>query len=114
MVKVVQTETLPGFSAGKLMLKPFSGERLMIVRVEGPKGALAPRHAHPHEQMTLILSGRVRFRIGEDQRELGPGEAIHIPSGIEHEAELLTDSVFIDIFHPVREDFLRKMVGTES
>lgn len=94
---------------GQLTLRPFAGDKLMVVRVEAPKGGIAPGHAHPHEQLTLILSGRVRFRIGNEEKVLGPGEAIHIPSGEEHEAEMLEDAVFFDIFHPVREDFLREV-----
>lgn len=81
----------------------------MIVRVEAPKGAVAPAHAHLHEQMSLVLSGYVRFRIGNEERIMGPGEILHIPSNTEHEAETLEDAVFFDIFHPIREDFLAKV-----
>lgn len=112
-MKAVQTETLKSFSMGGLTLRPFAGEELMVVRVESKQGAIAPAHAHPHEQMTLVLSGRIRFRIGNEERVVGPGEVVHIPSGVEHEAEMLEDGLFFDIFHPVREDFLRK-VGEEG
>lgn len=110
-MKAVQTETLKSFSMGRLTLRPFAGENLMVVRVEAPEGAVAPGHAHPHEQITVILSGRVRFRIGNEERVLGPGEAVQIPSGVEHEVEMLEDSLFFDIFHPVREDFLKEVEG---
>lgn len=91
---------------GGLTLRPFAGDRLMVVRVDGPAGAQAPVHAHPHEQMCLIVSGRVRFRIGEEHTEARAGDVLHIPSCVEHGAELLEDTVFFDIFHPVRELFL--------
>lgn len=84
----------------------------MVVRVDGPAGCHAAAHAHEHEQMSLIVSGRVRFRIGEENVEAGPGDVLHIPSGVEHEAEVLEATVFYDIFHPVREDFLDRVRET--
>lgn len=108
-MNVEQTERLKSFSMGDMILRPFAGEKLMVVRVEAPKGALAPSHAHPHEQMSLILSGRIRFKIGNEERIVRSGEVIYIPSGAEHEAEILEDSVFFDIFHPIREDFMKKV-----
>lgn len=109
MSKITQSEKLVGFKMGSMTLRPFAGENLMIVRVEAPKGAIAPAHAHHHEQMSLILSGTVRFKIGNEESIAGPGEIVHIPSNTEHEAEILEDTVFFDIFHPIREDFLAKV-----
>lgn len=109
MIRAAQSESLKGFSTGDLILRPFGGEKLMVVRVEAPKGAVAPAHAHPHEQMSLILTGRVRFRIQHDEQVIGSGEIVHIPSNVEHEAEFLEDSIIFDIFHPIREDFLAKV-----
>jgi quercetin dioxygenase-like cupin family protein len=103
------SRTLAGFPMGSFTLRPFGGDDLMVVRVDGPAGSLAPAHAHPHEQMCVIVSGRVRFRIGDEETQAGPGDVLHIPSGVEHEAEVLEDTVFFDIFHPVREDFLAKL-----
>ncbi|MFJ9500401.1 cupin domain-containing protein [Brevibacillus centrosporus] len=108
-MKAVQTAALKGFSMGEITLRPFAGDNMMVVRVEAPKGAVAPGHAHPHEQISMIISGSVRFRIGNEERVLGPGELVHIPSQAEHEAEMLEDALFLDIFQPVREDFLRKV-----
>lgn len=110
-MRVAKTEALKGFAMGPITLRPFAGEGLMAVRVEAPKGSRAPAHSHSHEQMTLVVSGRLRFRVGEEWREVGPMEVVHIPSGLEHEAEVLEDSLFFDLFHPVREDFLKKVEG---
>lgn len=101
--------SLPGFALGEYTLRPFGGDKLMAVRVEGPAGASAPAHAHPHEQMSLVVSGRVRFTIGGEIVEVGPGGLVHIPSGVEHTAEALEESLFYDIFHPVRDDFLERV-----
>lgn len=108
---VKHTDTLQGFPMSGLTLRPFAGEKLMLVRVEGGKGSLAPRHSHPHEQISLVVTGKVRFRMMGEERELGPGEAVHIPGGIEHEALVIEDLLMFDIFHPVREDFRDLVAG---
>lgn len=110
-MKHTQTATLQNFNIGSLTLRPFAGEGLMAVRVEAPKHGVAPLHAHPHEQMTLVITGRLHFRIGDEECELGPGEIVYIPSNAEHEAEALEESLFFDIFQPVREDFLARLGG---
>lgn len=102
-------KTARSFAMGELTLRPFAGQNLMVVRVEGKAGTVAPSHSHPHEQMTLVERGAVRLKVDGQPVEAGTGELVHIPSGAEHEAELLEDSVFYDIFHPVREEFLRKV-----
>lgn len=103
------SRTLDGFDMGSFTLRPFAGEHLMVVRVDGPAGSHAPAHAHPHEQMCVVVNGRLRFRIGDEETQAGPGDVLHIPSGVEHEAEVLEDAVFFDVFHPVRADFLEKV-----
>jgi quercetin dioxygenase-like cupin family protein len=108
-VKLAKTGDLKGFIMGSMTLRPFAGEKLMAVRVEAPKRSLAPAHSHPHEQMTLVIQGRLRFRVGDEWREVGPLEILHIPSEVEHEAEVLEDTLFFDLFHPVREDFLKRV-----
>lgn len=108
-MEVRKTDTLKSFSLDGLTLRPFAGDKLMLMRVNGSAGSRAPAHSHPHEQMSLIVSGRVWFRIGVEERELGPGEVVHIPSGVEHEALLLEDTVLYDLYHPVREDFMARV-----
>jgi len=110
----VQTADIKSFLIGSMKLRPFTGNELMAVRVEAPKGATAPAHSHPHEQMTLVISGRVRFRVGDEWRELGPMEIVHIPGGVEHEAVMGEDSIFFDLFHPVRADFIQRQAEAEE
>lgn len=101
--------TAGSLSMGPLVLRPFAGEQLMVVRVEGEAGSVAPGHSHPHEQITLVEKGKLSFVVGGEEMEVRAGEILHIPSGVEHEAELLEDAVFYDIFHPVRQDLLEKV-----
>jgi quercetin dioxygenase-like cupin family protein len=114
MGQAVDARSLPVLPFGAFTLRPFAGDQLMLVRVEAPAGAKTPPHAHPQEPMCLVSSGRLRFRIGDAERMLGPFEAIHIPSGMEHEAGALEAVVFYDIFHPVREDYLEWVAASDE
>lgn len=85
------------------------GEKLMICRVTFPPNVTAEAHDHPHEQMTIVEKGRARFIIGAVEREVSPGDVIHITPGMWHGATMLDEEVvLIDIFSPIREDFLVK------
>jgi quercetin dioxygenase-like cupin family protein len=106
---VRQTKTLESFSMHGLTLRPFAGEKLMLLRVEALASAEAPAHSHPHEQISLVVSGRVRFRVGDNESELGPGDAVHISSGVEHAAIFLEETVLYDLYHPVREDMIARL-----
>ena len=70
------------------------------------KGALLPLHTHPHEQTGYLVSGRMRLVIGGVANEVLPGDSWCIPGDEEHCAEILEDSVAIEVFSPVREDYL--------
>lgn len=87
-----------------------SGERIMLAQVLLSKGALIPRHQHVHEQMAYIVAGRLRFKVGDGNEELtvGAGEVLHFPSNVWHEAEVLEDSVVLDVFSPPREDWIQR------
>lgn len=83
------------------------GDRLMICRLRFQPRVATPAHDHPHEQMTVVEKGRVLFTIGDEQREVGPGTVLHFPSGVWHGATMLDEEVvLLDIFTPIREDFL--------
>jgi len=83
------------------------GQNLMVCRLRFGPHVDTPRHAHPHEQITLVEKGRVRFSIGPESRVVGPGNVLHVPPGVVHGATMLEEEVvLIDIFTPIREDFL--------
>lgn len=83
-----------------------SGERTTLVEVALDEGATVPEHTHPHEQIGYVASGRVRFVIDGEERELSAGDGYLIPSGRPHLVTALEPSVCIDIFSPVREEYL--------
>lgn len=83
------------------------GKRLMICRLTFAPRVVTPIHAHPHEQMTLVERGRVEFTIAGQRRIVSAGDVLVFPSGVEHGATMLDEPVvLIDIFSPIREDFL--------
>jgi quercetin dioxygenase-like cupin family protein len=82
------------------------GQKEMLVRWEFKKGALAARHSHPHEQVVMMVHGKLRLAVGDDETIMGPQDIVVIPPQVPHEAEALEDTVVIDIFSPPREDFL--------
>jgi quercetin dioxygenase-like cupin family protein len=83
------------------------GDRLMLCRLRFRPHVVTPPHDHPHEQMTVVEKGRVLFTLGDEQLEVGPGTVLHIPSGVWHGATMLDEEVvLLDIFTPIREDFL--------
>jgi quercetin dioxygenase-like cupin family protein len=82
------------------------GEKTLFTEFRLDKGSRLPKHAHPHEQTGYLVSGRIRLSIGYDTFEVEPGDSWCIPSNMEHGAEILADSVAVEVFSPVREDYL--------
>ena len=89
----------------------ITGERVMLAHVYLKKGCVVPKHSHENEQITYILEGALRFKLGEDQKEVitvSAGEVLHIPSNLPHEAEAVEDTLDVDVFSPPRADWLNK------
>lgn len=88
------------------------GESLMICRLRFAPHVVTPAHDHPHEQMTIVERGRVLFTVGDEQRLVQAGDVLHFPSGAWHGATMLDEEVIlIDIFSPIRQDFLSPATG---
>lgn len=96
----------------QLQRRMITGDRVMITHIYLKKGCVVPRHAHENEQITYVLDGALRFKLGEDQQvEVRSGEVLVIPSNLPHSAEALEDTLDVDIFDPPRRDWLD---GTDS
>ena len=83
------------------------GETITIARLRLGKGAVVPMHHHINEQITMLESGKLRFEIAGEETILTTGEALTIPPSAPHTVEALEDSVAVDVFSPVREDWIR-------
>ena len=82
------------------------GENTLFTEFLLQSGHTLPRHAHDQEQTGCLVSGAIRLSIGDDTFDVGPGDSWCIPGGVEHGAEILADSVAIEVFSPVRKDYL--------
>jgi quercetin dioxygenase-like cupin family protein len=82
------------------------GERTLMTEFVLEQGSTLPVHSHPYEQTGYLVQGHIRLRIGAREHEVRPGDSWCIPSGEEHGAQILEDSVAVEVFSPVREDYL--------
>ena len=87
------------------------GDQLMGVYVEFMRGSIGALHSHPHVQFTYIQKGAFRVSIGGKQQVLKTGDFYYIPTGVVHGAEALEDGVLLDVFSPMREDFVPAAKG---
>lgn len=90
-------------------IQVIPGERMTMVVFTLQKGAQIPEHAHPHEQMGLVSSGKMRLVIDGEERELASGAAWHIPGEVVHSGECLADDTkVVEFFSPPREDLMAR------
>jgi len=82
------------------------GDQTLMTEFRLEKGRPLPRHAHPYEQTGYLVQGRMRLFIGDESFDTRPGDSWCVASGVEHGADVLEDSVAIEVFSPVREDYL--------
>ena len=92
--------------ADNIKRRMIVGTKEMLVRWELNKGALAARHSHPHEQVVVMVHGKLRLTVGDAEVIMVGDDIVVIPPDMPHEAQALEDTVVIDIFSPPREDFL--------
>ena len=81
-------------------------DELMAVANEFEAGAAGKIHSHPHTQITYVAEGRFRFTIGDEEREVTKGDTLCKRDGVKHGCVCLEKGVLLDIFTPMREDFV--------
>lgn len=84
-------------------------QSLMLVKVEFKAGGVGVVHQHPHVQITHVHSGVFEVEIEKEKTILKAGDVFHIPSNLWHGAVCIEDGVLIDVFSPVREDFIQNI-----
>ena len=82
------------------------GERTHLTQVKLKQGAVVPEHQHPQEQTGYLISGRMRFFSGDNETIVTAGDCWNFAGGEMHGAEALEDSVVVEMFSPLREDYL--------
>ena len=96
---------------GTITRRLLAAERMMIAQIVLKKGDDVPRHSHHNEQITYVLTGKLRMLLGEHgEREIivAAGEVLVIPPNVPHSALALEDTLDVDVFSPPREDWLDK------
>lgn len=83
------------------------GETMTVARIHLRKGAVVPLHQHVNEQISMVDHGKLRFVISGEERIVQGGETLTIPPNAPHLVEALEDSLAVDLFCPVREDWIR-------
>ena len=97
---ITPREIAPGFSA-----RFVHTNGMTVARVEVRADARLPQHAHPHEQLTTVLSGVGVVTGGGDVQFMRAGMIAFIPGGVPHSARAVTACQVLDVFHPVRDDY---------
>jgi len=92
--------------AGVALKTLVHGEKTQMTEFVLKAGSEIPSHSHPNEQSGYLVKGRIRFTIGGDVLDARPGDAWCIPDGVAHGARIIEDAVAIEVFSPVREDYL--------
>jgi len=88
--------------------KIVCGDKAMVAQVFLAKGAVVPKHQHESEQITYILEGALKFELEGQEIVVGKGQVLRIPSNVPHRAVALEDTLDLDIFSPIREDWLKR------
>ena len=92
--------------AGVFRRTIVAGEQAMVVEVTLPKGSVVTPHHHVHEQVGYLVSGRIEFTIAGKTATIEPGGGWFVPSDAVHSVVALEDSIAIDVFSPLREEYL--------
>jgi len=93
---------LPG-----IQLKTLAhGDRTLLTEFRMAAGSILPTHAHPQEQTGYLVAGRIRFTVDGTSFEAGPGDSWCFAGNVAHAAEILEDTLAIEVFSPIREDYL--------
>jgi quercetin dioxygenase-like cupin family protein len=87
-------------------IRTCAADRMMMSLADLEPRSVVEEHAHPHEQVGMVIRGRATFFIGGEEKTLGPGDMYRIPGGVRHRVVALDEPVqALDIFYPIREDY---------
>ncbi len=109
---LIQTDNSPETIAPGRTRYLTQTDSMMMVVIDfddGPAAQPDPPHSHPHEQVTYVAEGEVMFFMDGEPTHLHAGDLVSIPGGVPHCIQVLTPHArLVDVFHPIREDFLKK------
>ena len=107
--KAPKIAQMPGLET--TILTGLTGEKMMMALNVTLPGCTVPTHSHPHEQVGMVYSGKATLRIGDQEQVVKKGDFYCIPSDVPHSDTCIGDEPFVmlDIFYPVREDFIARL-----
>ncbi len=82
------------------------GDKTLMTEFRMKKGNMLPMHTHPHEQTGYLVSGEIRLLFASEKFKVEPGDSWCIPGGVEHGAEIIEDAIAVEVFSPVREEYI--------
>ena len=103
------TEVLPGVH----LKTTVYGEHSLLTEIRMEKGAVIPPHRHPHEQTGYMISGQMEFMVDGVATLAHPGDSWSLPGNSDHGATALETSLVVEVFSPVREEYLAYFTPTE-
>jgi quercetin dioxygenase-like cupin family protein len=83
------------------------GELTLLTEFVMDQGSSLPQHTHPYEQTGYLVSGSIILHIGDKKQIIIPGDSWCIPQNMLHHAEIIEDSVAVEIFAPTREEYIK-------
>ena len=102
----IEIEVGPSARPGIRRRTVVFGEQTLMAEFLLTKGSTLPDHEHPYEQTGYLVKGRLRLRVDDDEFDVTPGDSWCIPRDVRHGADVLEDSAAIEVFSPVRADYL--------
>ena len=107
--KAPKITQMPGLET--TILTGLGGEKMMMALNATLPGHTVPTHSHPHEQVGMVYAGKATLRIGDQEKVAQKGDFYRIPANVLHGDTCIGDEPFVmlDIFYPVREDFIEKL-----
>ncbi len=96
----VENQPMPGEVIIRKMLEGTHG---MLIEVQIAKGTCPPAHVHEHDSLIYLIKGKVKVKVGDQEGIIEAGDAVLHPAGIEHSAEALEDSLWIEVKAPPEE-----------
>lgn len=94
------------FAEGMKIKTLVHGEKTLMTKFSVKGGTVHASHNHPYEQTGYLLEGKVKFTIGDEVHIVEPGDSWSIPADVEHQGDVIEDAVGIEVFSPLREDYL--------
>jgi quercetin dioxygenase-like cupin family protein len=101
VTELASREMLPGVTLREVHL-----HQVMVTFIRLLAGAVVPPHRHPHEQISVVIQGRLKMTVGTETFVLEAGQGVQVPSQVEHWAEALEETQAQDSFSPIREDYV--------